>query len=151
MLDIEEFKKKINEKSRLMGVDPGKTRVGISICDENRKIATPYKTLEKKDFKSFKKELNQIIEDFNIDGIVIGNPIKMDGSIGSSAQSAKDLAINLSKYISLPVILWDERFSSEGSFKIMNDLAINSSKKRKTLDKNAAAFILQGFIDFLNK
>ena len=151
MLDIEDFKKKINEKSRLMGIDPGKRRVGISICDENRKIATPHKTLEKKDFNNFKDEIVQIIKDFNIDGIVIGNPIKMDGSIGSSSQSAKDLAINLSKNISLPIILWDERFSSEGSFKIMRNLPINSSKKRETLDKNAAAFILQGFIDFLNK
>tara|TARA_B100002051_G_scaffold210368_1_gene201928 strand:+ start:276 stop:731 length:456 start_codon:yes stop_codon:yes gene_type:complete len=151
MLDIEDFKKKINEKSRLMGIDPGKRRVGISICDENRKIATPHKTLEKKDFNNFKDEIVQIIKDFNIDGIVIGNPIKMDGSTGSSSQSAKDLAINLSKNISLPIILWDERFSSEGSFKIMRNLPINSSKKRETLDKNAAAFILQGFIDFLNK
>ena len=151
MLDIEDFKKKINEKSRLMGIDPGKRRVGISICDENRKIATPHKTLEKKDFNNFKDEIVQIIKDFNIDGIVIGNPIKMDGSTGSSSQSAKDLAINLSKNISLPIILWDERFSSEGSFKIMRNLPINSSKKRETLDKNAAAFILQGFLDFLNK
>ena len=151
MLDIEDFKKKINEKSRLMGIDPGKRRVGISICDENRKIATPHKTLEKKDFNNFKDEIVQIIKDFNIDGIVIGNPIKMDGSTGSSSQSAKDLAINLSKNISLPIILWDKRFSSEGSFKIMRNLPINSSKKRETLDKNAAAFILQGFIDFLNK
>ena len=151
MLDIEDFKKKINEKSRLMGIDPGKRRVGISICDENRKIATPHKTLEKKDFNNFKDEIVQIIKDFNINGIVIGNPIKMDGSTGPSSQSAKDLAINLSKNISLPIILWDERFSSEGSFKIMRNLPINSSKKRETLDKNAAAFILQGFIDFLNK
>ena len=150
MLDIEDFKKKINEKSRLMGIDPGKRRVGISICDENRKIATPHKTLEKKDFNNFKDEIVQIIKDFNIDGIVIGNPIKMDGSTGSSSQSAKDLAINLSKNISLPIILWDERFSSEGSFKIMRNLPINSSKKRETLDKNAAAFILQGAIDYLS-
>ena len=139
MLDIEDFKKKINEKSRLMGIDPGKSRVGISISDENRKVATPHKTLEKKDFKSFKEDLNQIIKDFSISGVIIGNPIKMD------------LAINVSKHFSLPVLMWDERFSSEGSFKIMKELPINTTKKRKTLDKNAAAFILQGFLDYLNK
>ena len=151
MLDIEDFKKKINEKSRLMGIDPGKSRVGISISDENRKVATPHKTLEKKDFKSFKEDLNQIIKDFSISGVIIGNPIKMDGSTGSSSQSATDLAINVSKHFSLPVLMWDERFSSEGSFKIMKELPINTTKKRKTLDKNAAAFILQGFLDYLNK
>ena len=151
MLDIEDFKKKINEKSRLMGIDPGKRRIGISICDENQKIATPHKNLVKKDINSLCSELKEIIKDFNIKGLVIGNPINMDGSPSASSQSAKDLAINISKNISLPITMWDERLSSEGAFKIMGDLGVNSSKKRKTLDKNAAAFILQGFIDFLNK
>ena len=151
MLDIEVFKKKINEKSRLMGIDPGKRRIGISICDENQKIATPHKNLIKKDINTLCSELEKIIKDFNIKGLVIGNPINLDGSPSASSQSAKDLAINISKNISLPITLWDERLSSEGAFKIMGDLAVNSSKKRETLDKNAAAFILQGFIDFLNK
>ena len=151
MLDIEDFRKKIKEKSRLMGIDPGKARVGISLCDENRKIATPYKTLEKKDFASFLKQLVAIINENNIEGVVIGNPINMDGSAGPSSQSAKDLSINLSKNISVPITLWDERLSSQGSFNIMKDLDINSSSKRETLDRNAAAFILQGFLDFLNK
>ena len=151
MLDIEDFKKKINEKSRLMGIDPGKRRIGISICDENQKIDTPHKNLIKKDINTLCSELEKIIKDFNIKGLVIGNPINLDGSPSASSQSAKDLAINISKNISLPITLWDERLSSEGAFKIMEDLAVNSSKKRETLDKNAAAFILQGFIDFLNK
>ena len=67
MLDIEDFRKKIKEKSRLMGIDPGKARVGISLCDENRKIATPYKTLEIKDFASFLKQLVTIINENNIE------------------------------------------------------------------------------------
>ncbi len=151
MLDISNFRKKINEKSRLIGIDPGKRRIGVAICDENRKIATPLKTLEKKEFHIFKKELDSLIKEYNIDGIVIGHPLKTDGTSGNSAQSAKDLAINLSKNISLPIILWDERYSSEGAFKIIRDLQENSSKKQERLDRDAAAFILQGFIDYLNK
>jgi len=151
MLDIEDFKKKINEKSRLMGIDPGKVRIGISISDENRKIATPHKTIIKGNFDNFLSEINILISDFSIEGIIIGNPLNMDGSTSSSAQSAKDLAINLSNNISLPITLWDERLSSEGSFKLMSNLNINSSKKRSLLDQNSAAFILQGFLDFLNK
>ncbi len=151
MLDIEDFKKKINEKSRLMGIDPGKVRIGISISDENRKIATPHKTIIKGNFDNFLSEINILISDFSIEGIIIGNPLNMDGSTSSSAQSARDLAINLSNNISLPITLWDERLSSEGSFKLMSNLNINSSKKRSLLDQNSAAFILQGFLDFLNK
>ncbi len=151
MLDIDSFRKKIKEKSRLMGIDPGKSRIGISLSDENRRIAIPFKTIHKKEFSVFLKEIISIIDENKIEGIVIGNPINMDGSKGPSSQSAKDLLINLSKNISFPIILWDERLSSQGSFKIMQNLDINSSKKRDSLDRNAAAFILQGFLDFLNK
>ena len=151
MLDIEVFKKKINEKSRLMGIDPGKVRIGISISDEDRKIATPHTTVIKDDFKSLFIKLEGIIKEFSIEGIVIGKPLNLDGSLSSSTQSAIDLAKNLSKNITLPITMWDERLSSEGSFKMMRYLNVNSSKKRSLLDENSAAYILQGFIDFLNK
>ena len=151
MLDIENFIKKIKAKSRLMGVDPGKTRIGISISDENRILATPLKTLVKKDFSIFLRDINLTIKENQIGGIVIGNPINMDGSKGPSSQSATDLSYNLSKNISVPITMWDERLSSSGTFKIMRELEVNSSKKLEALDKNAAAFILQGFLDFINK
>ena len=151
MLDIEEFEKKIDRKSRLLGVDPGKKRVGIAICDENRIVATPYTTIIKNNFSDFLVQINKIILDNDIKGMVIGNPINMDGSPSQSSQSAKDLAINLSKNISIPITLWDERLSSRGAFNLSNDLNVNTSKKITKLDENAAAFILQGALDFLKK
>jgi len=81
---------------------------------------------------------------------VIGNPINMDGSLGSSAQSVKDISINISKSIDLPVCLWDERLSTVGAFNLSSQLDVNISKKIKKIDQNAAAFILQGAIDYLN-
>ena len=96
MLDIEEFKKKLDKKSRLIGIDPGKKRIGIAISDENKKVATPYTTIIKKDYSSFLAQIKKIVQENTIKGIVIGNLINMDGSSGSSSQSAKDLAINLS-------------------------------------------------------
>ena len=89
--------------------------------------------------------------DNNKKGIIIGNPINMDGSPSQSSQSANDLAINLSKNISIPITMWDERLSSRGAFNLSNDLNINTSKKISKLDENSAAFILQGAIDFLRK
>ena len=151
MLDIEDFKKKLDKKSRLMGIDPGKKRVGIAISDENKIVATPYTTLIKIDYTKFLSELRLIIKENNIKGIIIGNPINMNGSAGPSSQSAKDLARNLSKDITENITMWDERLSSQGAFNLTNNLEVNTSKIVKKLDENAAQFILQGALDYLTK
>ena len=150
ILSIEEFKTNIGNNSRLLGIDPGNKNIGFAICDENKKVATPLKTIKKSKFEILLKQINQIIEENQIKGIVIGNPINMDGSLGKSSQSANDFSINLSKNITIPITMWDERLSSEGSFKITRDLGTNVSNRVNKLDKNAAAFILQGAIDFLS-
>ena len=151
MLDIKDFKKKLDKKSRLMGIDPGKKRIGIAISDENKAVATPYKVLTKDSYSAFVEEIKKIIDDNGIKGVVIGNPINMDGTPSESSQSAKDMAINLSKNISEPIVMWDERLSSHGAFNLASNLDINTSKKLKKLDQNAAAFILQGALDYLKK
>ena len=151
MLDIEEFKKKLDKKSMLMGIDPGRKLIGIAISDENKIIATPYTTLIKNKYSEFLKEIIKIYNENQINGIVVGNPINMDGSPSQSSQSAKDLAINLSKDVTENVTLWDERLSSQGAFNLSNDLASNTSKKISKLDENSAQFILQGALDYLTK
>ncbi len=150
MITIEEFKKKQTSKIRLIGLDLGSKRIGISICDERQSIATPFKTIVRINTSNLIKELKEIIKENNIKGIVIGNPVNMDGSSGSSAQSVKDISINISKSINLPVFLWDERLSTVGAFNLSSQLDVNISKKIKKIDENAAAFILQGAIDYLN-
>ena len=150
ILGIDEFKRKIGINSRLLGIDPGSKNIGFAICDENKKVATPLKIILKKKFEIIVKEINEIINENDIKGIVIGNPINMDGSMGKSSQSANDFAKNLSTNITIPITLWDERLSSEGTFKITKELGTNVSKRVKNLDKNAAAFILQGAIDYLS-
>ena len=151
MLDIEVFIEKTKKKSRLIGIDPGRKRIGIAISDENKIVATPYTTIIKENYSDLISQIKKIIKEFHIDGIVIGNPINMDGSEGPSSQSAKDLAKNISKDITENVTLWDERLSSEGAFNLSNDLAINSSKKVEKLDENSAQFILQGVLDYYHK
>ena len=151
MLDIEEFKKKLDKKSRLIGIDPGKKRIGIAISDENKKVATPYTTIIKKDYSSFLAEIKKIVLENNIKGIIVGNPVNMDGSASPSSQSAKDLALKLSKDVTKNITMWDERLSSEGAFNLSSNLDINVSKKVQKLDENAAQFILQGALDYLSK
>ncbi len=150
MITIEKFKKKHSYKIRLIGLDLGSKKIGISICDENQSIATPFRTISKTNINDLVNQLKEIIDENNIKGIIIGNPINMDGSLGKSSQSVKDISNNIAKLIDLPICLWDERLSTVGAFNISSQLDVNVTKREKDIDKNAAAFILQGAIDYLN-
>ena len=150
IFSIEDFKSKIEINSRLIGIDPGQKNIGFAICDERRKVATPLSIIKRDNFKNLSVKIDQIISENHIKGIVIGNPINMDGTMGQSSQSATDFAKNLSKNITLPITMWDERLSSEATFKITKELGTNTTNRVKKLDKNAAAYILQGAIDYLS-
>jgi len=150
MITLEELKKKQLDKCRLIGLDLGSKRIGVSICDEKQLIATPFKTINRSSAKELIEELKIIIKENDIKGIIVGNPLNMDGSSGSSAQSVKDTSNYIEKSIDLPICLWDERLSTVGAFNLSSQLDVNVSKREKKIDENAAAFILQGAIDFLN-
>ena len=150
MITLEEFKKKHSDKCRLIGLDLGSKRIGVSICDEKQLIATPFKTINRNTLNELVSELKVIIDENNIKGIIIGNPLNMDGSSGRSAQSVKDTSQKIEENINVPICLWDERLSTVGAFNLSSQLDINVSKREKKIDENAAAFILQGAIDFLN-
>ena len=150
MITIEEFKKKQSETCRLIGLDLGSKRIGVSICDEKQSIATPLKTLNKTSADNLVNELKMIIKENSIKGIIIGYPINMDGTLGRSAQSVHDVSNNLDQKLDIDVCLWDERLSTVGAFNLSSQLDINVTKREKNIDQNAAAFILQGAIDFLN-
>ena len=150
MITLEEFKKKHSDKCRLIGLDLGSKRIGVSICDDKQLIATPLKTINRNSLKDLVDELRLIINENDIKGIIIGNPLNMDGSTGRSAQSVKDTTENIEKNLDIPICLWDERLSTVGAFNLSSQLDINVSKREKKIDENAAAFILQGALDFLN-
>jgi putative Holliday junction resolvase len=150
MITIENLKKKQSETCRLIGLDLGSKRIGVSICDEKQSIATPFKTINKTNTKELIVKLKELISEYDIKGIIIGNPINMDGSLGSSAQSVNDISNNIDKAIDVDVCLWDERLSTVGAFNLSSQLDVNVSKREKNIDQNAAAFILQGAIDYLN-
>ena len=150
MITLEEFKKKHLDKCRLIGLDLGSKRIGVSICDDKQLIATPLKTINRNSLKDLVDELRLIVDENDIKGIIVGNPLNMDGSSGRSAQSVKDTTENIEKNLDIPICLWDERLSTVGAFNLSSQLDINVSKREKKIDENAAAFILQGALDFLN-
>ena len=150
MITLEEFKKKHSDKCRLIGLDLGSKRIGVSICDDKQLIATPLKTINRNSLEDLVDELKLIINENDIKGIIVGNPLNMDGSSGRSAQSVKNTTENIEKNLDIPICLWDERLSTVGAFNLSSQLDINVSKREKKIDENAAAFILQGALDFLN-
>ena len=150
MVTLDELKDKLASNARLIGLDLGTKRIGIAICDDKRKIASPYKTIEYKNMEYLVNELKNIIKDNNIFAVIIRNPINMDGSFGKSAQSINDKAKVIEKELDLIIAMWDERLSTSGAFNISSNLDINFSKKKKNIDEKAAAFILQGALDYLN-
>ena len=150
MITIDTLKDKIENNSRLLGLDMGSKRIGISICDDRRRIATPYKTIEFTNIDDLSLELSNIIKENNIFGIIIGNPINMDGSFGKIAQSTQDRAKLIGKKINIPICLWDERLSTSAAYSLSSNLDIKFSQKKKKIDEKAATFILQGAIDYLN-
>ena len=149
MITLDELMQQLDNKSRLIGIDMGTKRIGISICDENRKIATPFETINYVNISKLALRLSEIILENNIKGIVVGMPLNMDGTEGSSVQSIKDKFKSIKNKIIIPYVFWDERLSTVGSFNISRQLDINVSKKMKDIDKNSATFILQGAIDYL--
>ena len=151
MITIDELKVQLDNKSRLLGVDMGTKRIGISICDENRKIATPLETIEFTNVKNLCLRFKELILENNIKGIVFGLPLNMDGTEGPSAQSVKDKIKLIYNDLNTPVVLWDERLSTVGSFNLSSQLDINVSKRVKNIDQNSATFILQGVLDYLEK
>ncbi len=150
MITIENLKKKLSRKVRLLGLDMGSKRIGVSICDEYQSIATPFKTINKINLNQLIDEIKTIVKENDIKGIIIGNPINMDGSEGPSSQSIKDTCRIISENLDLPISLWDERLSTVGAFNLSSQLDVNISKRVKNIDQNAATFILQGAIDYLN-
>ena len=149
MIPIDEFKNKITKKSRLLGLDLGSKRIGVAICDHTQSIATPFTTINKENNIKLIEQLKLIIDENNVKGIIVGNPVNMDGSYGPATQSITDICNNVLKNLNLPICLWDERLSTVGAFNLSSELDVNVSKKLKNIDKNAAAFILQGAIDYL--
>ncbi len=151
MITIQELKTKIDQKARLLGIDMGEKKIGISICDDKRLVATPFQTINFISLENLIENLKILIKENNIKAIIIGLPINMGGSYGKSSQSIKDKVKLIYKELNIPTILWDERLSTVGSFNLSSQLDINVSKRVKNIDQNSATFILQGVLDYLSK
>jgi putative Holliday junction resolvase len=140
--------------SRLLGIDPGERTLGLAVSDSRLRIASALETLRRGKFKADAAKLRAICDERNIGGLVIGLPINMDGSEGPRCQSVRQLAVNLAEKgeFDEPIAFWDERLSTAAVERFLIAEADMTRKRRaQVIDKMAAAYILQGALDFLTR
>lgn len=144
-----DMRERLPNGGALLGLDLGTKTIGVATCDAGWRFATAGKTLARGKFSRDKEALAALIKDRIIAGIVIGLPRNMDGSEGPRAQSARAYARNLAEAFSLPVMLWDERWSTQSAEAAMIGQDMSRAKRAEKIDSHAAAIILQAAIDAL--
>ena len=146
---IEDLAKSLPVKARLIGVDLGAKTIGLAISDIERRLASPLKTLRRTAFARDADALTAILAEFDIAGIVLGLPLDLDGRDSPRAQSTRAFARNLAKQTDLPIVFWDERFSTAVVTRSLIANDVSRAKRAEVVDKMAAAYILQGALDRL--
>lgn len=131
----------------LLGLDLGTQRIGLAICDASWRYASALETLPRGKFARDVAKLESQISKRQIAGLVLGLPRNMDGSEGARAQSARAYAVNLQATLGLPLLLWDERWSTQSADSAMIAQDISRTKRAQRIDSHAAAVILQGALD----
>lgn len=142
------FAAELQEGGKLLGLDVGTKTIGVAICDSGWHFAGPSLTIRRTKFTQDLAELRKIIERENVLGLVVGLPLNMDGSDSVRTQSVRTFARNLSS-IELPILLWDERWSTQAVERAMIKADVSRAKRAEKVDALAAAHILQGAIDAL--
>jgi putative holliday junction resolvase len=132
---------------RLLGIDLGTKTIGIATSDLTLQIATPRHTIARTKFQADAKAMLDFARAENIGLLVIGLPLNMDGTEGPRCQSTRAFVRNLQKLTTLPVIYWDERLSTAAVNRVMLEADVRRSKRAENVDKLAAAYILQSFLD----
>lgn len=133
----------------LLGLDVGTKTVGVATCDAGWRFATAGKTLARGKFTKDCAILRGVVLERSIRGLVVGLPRNLDGSEGPRAQASRAYARNLAQALELPVLLWDERWSTSSAEAAMIGQDMSRAKRAERIDSHAAAVILQGALDAL--
>lgn len=149
-MNIKEFKENLKPYRAVLGFDYGAKRLGAAVSDLLLTVATPYKIINRGFWAQDAAEIKKIIAEKEVGGIVFGLPLQMNGEEGEIAGEVRAFAAKLEKEVSLPVAFWDERLSSSAMENfLIKEADLSRAKRRKVLDAQAAAYILQGFLDAL--
>jgi putative Holliday junction resolvase len=136
---------------RLMGIDAGTKTLGLALSDVSRRIASPLETIRRTKFKADAERLLGLARQHGVGGIVVGLPLNMDGSEGPRAQGVRAFARTLAGLTDLPIAFWDERLSTAAVTRTLLEADASRARRAELVDKMAAAYILQGLLDRLER
>jgi putative Holliday junction resolvase len=137
----------LGEGLRLIGIDLGTKTLGLALSDVTRMVASPLDTLVRGKFTIDANRLNKLAAEYGVGGFVIGLPVNLDGTEGPRAQSTRAFARNLSRLLPLPILLWDERLTTQAAERMLIDADQSRKRRSEVIDKLAATLILQGALD----
>ena len=131
----------------LVGLDIGYKTIGIAVSDRSLTIATPLNIVSRKGTKKDLPKIKEFLNEYNIGGFIVGFPLSLDGNENEQTSKIKKFSIELQSFFSIPYVFWDERYSSDIIYKELRKSDFSSSKIKKKLDQQSAAYILQGYLD----
>ena len=153
-VDLLELKNIVESKHKIIGLDLGKKRIGVSISTLDMNGALPLRTVSYSGLKDLVNELSEIIMNHDVKAVVIGLPINMDGSEGKSSQSIRDKSRKILSFFELPYSFWDERLSTAAVARVYETPSKTRQKrgnKKKDIDNLASAFILEGALEYIKR
>ncbi len=139
----------LDPRGSLIGLDLGTKTIGVAACDPDRRLATVVETVKRTKFTADAQRLLALAADRKVVAFVLGLPLNMDGTEGPRAQASRAFARNFARLTSCPIALWDERLSTAAVERVLIQADVSRAKRAAVIDQHAAAFILQGALDFL--
>lgn len=146
-----DLKRLLKPGERMLGLDVGTKTIGTALSDTTLLIATPLATIRRRRFRDDLERIRNEIEQHKVGGIVVGLPLELDGSEGPRTQGVRQFARNVTEQIDLPLAFWDERLSTAAVERDMIVADLSRKRRAEIVDKVAAAYILQGFLDRLRQ
>ncbi|QLC23863.1 Holliday junction resolvase RuvX [Parasphingopyxis algicola] len=143
------FRDALPDGGRLAGLDVGSKTIGVALCDAGWTFASAAETVKRSKFSKDLERLRTIFAEQQVAGLVIGLPLNLDGTDSPQTQSTRAFARNLDQALDLPILLWDERWSTQAVERAMIEADVTRKKRAERVDAAAAGFILQGAIDAL--
>ena len=135
---------------RILALDYGSKRIGVALCDELGITAQGLATITRKSRARDIEKISGFVEEYNVEKIVIGYPVRLDGTEGIQCEKVSKFAGILGSHLSIPIIKWDESLSTKEAETILIEADMRRKKRKKVIDKLAAAIILQGYLDSLD-
>ena len=147
--NLAEIKQDLAPGRRLLGLDLGEKTIGLALSDAMLIVATPMETIRRTKFTVDAEKLLALIAEHEVGALVLGLPINMDGSEGPRCQSVRQFAANLLEKTDIAIAFWDERLSTAAVTRTLIEADVSRARRKQVVDKMAAAYILQGALDFL--